>query len=1308
MATIILGAVGGAIGSGLGGSVLGLSAAAIGQAAGATIGNVIDQRVLGGGSQAVETGRVDRLRLTGASEGAPVPRVWGRTRVGGQVIWASRFIENASTSRVGGRKTGTRVTQYSYSVNIAIALCEGEIVGVGRIWADGAELASDRLALRVYTGREDQLPDPRIEAIEGPGQAPAYRGIAYVVIEDLDLAPFGGRVPQFTFEVLRSASGAEVPDLMGGVQAVALIPGTGEASLSTRPAEAGRSGRTLPDLPDAVMPALEAAVDGKRPINVNTPTGRTDMEVALGQLTTELPNCRSVLLVVSWFGNDLRCGSCAVRPKVELASDGPAWHVCGLDRGDAETLATIAGRVVYGGTPSDHTVREGIAALHAAGQKVVFYPFLLMEQMEGNILPDPWSGALAQPALPWRGRITTSVAPGRPGSPDRSAVAEAEVAAFFGTVQPDDFAIRGDRIVYSGPSDDWGFRRFILHYAWLARSAGGVDAFCVGSEMRSLTQIRGAGDRFPAVQAFRKLAADVRTILGPDVKISYAADWSEYFGYQSPEGTHYFHLDPFWADDAVDFIGIDNYLPLSDWRDGDDHLDAAAGWKSVHELEYLQENVAGGEYYDWYYRDAAARHAQVRTPIEDGEQGRPWRFRPKDLIGWWSNPHEGPDGPTPWVPQSKPIWFTELGCPAVDRGTNQPNVFFDPKSSESLLPHYSDGRRDDTIQQQYHRAMIAHWRKSENNPISPVYGGPMVDMSRAHVWAWDARPFPAFPALTEVWSDGPNWRLGHWITGRTASQPLASVVAEICRSAGVTAIDVRGVHGLVRGLRVASTDSARSVLQILMLAYGLEVAERDGQLVFFMRGSPAREVLVPDLVGARDGGAIELVREADADVAGRIRVIHVEAEGDFDIRAVEAALADDPGALAVQSDLPVVLLPSEAQGIAERWLAEARVARDTLRLTLPPSSRLGAGDVFALDLPEGRREWRIDRVDLMGAQEVTAVRVESGLHLASDQPGPLPRLRPFATVTPLLPIFMELPLLTGTEDPRAPHLAVTAATWSGSAAVFAAPPDQPFTLVREIEGRAALGITQNPLAWAASGRWDRGAPLLVRMLGASLRSASPTAVLAGANAMAIGSGASGPWEVFQFATAELVGPNLWAVSMRLRGQAGTEVDMPEAWPEGSMVVLLDAAVAQVPLPPALRGVPLKYRVGPAALAYDERGYVELEVAFEPIGLRPYAPAHLRIFRREDGALSFSWIRRTRLGGDDWSGEDVPLAEGTERYRVQVRKDGAVLRQVDVPMPGWTYDIAAQAQDGVTRPLSIAVAQLSLDFGPGPFTEIVIP
>ena len=150
MATIALSAAGMALGGSMGGSVLGLSMATIGRAAGAALGRRIDQQILGGGSETVEHGRLDRFRLTGAAEGADIAQVYGRMRVSGQVIWASDFLEDTTTTGGGkGSPSQPKTTTYSYSVSLAIALGEGEIARIGRIWADGTEIAPDTLNLRV-------------------------------------------------------------------------------------------------------------------------------------------------------------------------------------------------------------------------------------------------------------------------------------------------------------------------------------------------------------------------------------------------------------------------------------------------------------------------------------------------------------------------------------------------------------------------------------------------------------------------------------------------------------------------------------------------------------------------------------------------------------------------------------------------------------------------------------------------------------------------------------------------------------------------------------------------------------------------------------------------------------------------------------------------------------------------------------------------------------------------------------------------------------------------------------------------------
>lgn len=209
MATLLLSAAGAALGGGFGGSFIGLGTAALGKALGATVGSIIDQRLMGVGSEPVESGRVERFRVMGSSEGAAIPRVWGRVRLAGQIIWSSRFLEHVNTNDVGGKGGGgATVREYSYTVSLAIALCEGPVVRIGRIWADGQPLEQKNLNWRLHEGTEEQIPDPLIAAIEGAEEAPTYRGTAYVVFDNLDLTPFGKPDPAVQLRGLPASRGA--------------------------------------------------------------------------------------------------------------------------------------------------------------------------------------------------------------------------------------------------------------------------------------------------------------------------------------------------------------------------------------------------------------------------------------------------------------------------------------------------------------------------------------------------------------------------------------------------------------------------------------------------------------------------------------------------------------------------------------------------------------------------------------------------------------------------------------------------------------------------------------------------------------------------------------------------------------------------------------------------------------------------------------------------------------------------------------------------------------------------------------------
>ncbi len=360
---------------------------------------------------------------------------------------------------------------------------------------------------------------------------------------------------------------------------------------------------------------------------------------------------------------------------------GAEWAVAGLTRATAEVISTHDGGAAYGGTPSDAAVKAAIADLKARGLEVTLYPMLLMDI--------PVDNPLGQPAYPWRGRISCDPPPGAPGSPAGTSAVAAQVDAFVGSTTR--LGPAADGAALRGAGED-------------GRGGGAGDRLGNG---RDDDAARGGG-QFPLRCGAGDAGGGSAGHCGAGVKLTYAADWSEYHGLQPAEapGDKLFHLDPLWASEHIDAVGIDNYMPVADWRNGEDHADFAL-WDGPHDLGYLSANMAGGEGFDWYYASDADRLAGLRTPIADGAHGEHWVWRFKDIEGWWGNAHHNRIGgvraamPTAWVPGMKPIWFTELGCGAVDKGANQPNRFPDEKSAEDGRPWFSSGAPDALMQRQF-------------------------------------------------------------------------------------------------------------------------------------------------------------------------------------------------------------------------------------------------------------------------------------------------------------------------------------------------------------------------------------------------------------------------------------------------------------------------------------------------------------------------------------------------------------------------------------------------------------------------------
>ncbi len=1265
MATLLFQAAGATLGG-----LFGPFGAMLGRAVGALAGSAVDRSLLGGMTK-IPGARLNDGRVPGAEEGTAMSRVYGTARVGGTLIWATRFEEDVSVERAGGKASGPRVETFSYFANFAVGVCEGPIAGIRRVFADGREIDLTGIEMRVHRGTADQAPDPLILAKQGAGNAPAYRGLAYVVFERLPLDTFGNRIPILQFEVLRP-----VGSLEGKVRAVTLIPGSSEHGY------------------DPQLVTEKIAAGKARNMNRNTLVAATDWVASIDELQALCPGLERVGLVVAWFGTDLRAGQCRILPGVEVSArqeESKPWTVSGIAREDAYVVSRVEGRPAYGGTPSDASVIAAIRDLKARGIEVYLYPFLMMDVPIDNTLPDPYGGARQAP-YPWRGRVTC-----HPPSADGTVLARDQVNAFVGAAGAGSFAVSGETI--TGPTGDEGFRRLILHYALLAEAAGGVDGFLIGSEMRGLTWLRDGSGAFPFVDALGTLAGDVRAILRPGTKITYGADWSEYFGYQPPDGSGEvrYHLDPLWASPAIDAVGIDNYMPLSDWQNADTLAGNPDGFRHCEDMAAMRAMIAGGEGFDWYYPDAAARVARERVLITDGMAGKPWVFRYKDLESWWGNRHyeRGPGGAelsghTAWVPRSKPIWFTELGCPAVDKGPNQPNVFVDPKSSENALPYHSGGARNDSIQRRFLDVHHGWWQG----------GGPeagMVDPGHVFIWTWDARPYPAFPEDTALWSDGLNWQRGHWLNARLGAGTVADVIAAILKDHGFHDFDVSGVAGDLSGFVQADQTSARALIEPLMEAFQIDALEANGRLVFRSRLKSALPPAQISVLAERPEEALfEESRGHLSDFAGEAILDHFDDSGTYARVTARSRRMAGENDRVLRLALPAVLHAGAAAASVEAALRDQRAGQRRLTFRLPPTAMgVTPGDIVRLaDGPEGR-------FLVTGITDGLVREVEARAIAAGESPAPLlldGRGRAVGGAGPgpsdgFAPdvVFLDLPVLGSGGAQDFARVAAYAQPWR-SMIVSSSGGSEGYRSRVRLDRPARIGTLVAPLAAGVVGRFDPGRAVVLDLPSGGLSAVETLAMLNGANRLAIRAG-NGAWEIIGFAGASEIAPGRWRLTGLLRALNGTEDAMASGHAAGARAVVLDDAVVPLGLDVEEVGRPSNWLVEPVGMTPGQAG--PFVFAGGERALTPLAPVHLRGQRNLDGAVRLSWIRRGRIDSDSWLAAEIPLDEPVEAYRLDILSGETAVRSVETPAPVFTYPVVQELADfgAPQAALSIRVRQL---------------
>jgi hypothetical protein len=302
---------------------------------------------------------------------------------------------------------------------------------------------------------------------------------------------------------------------------------------------------------------------------------------------------------------------------------------------------------------------------------------------------------------------------------------------------------------------------------------------------------------------------------------------------------------------------------------------------------------------------------------------------------------------------------------------------------------------------------------------------------------------------------------------------------------------------------------------------------------------------------------------------------------------------------------------------------------------------------------------------------------------------------------------MDLPLLTSSADEHGLWVAAFADPWPNGLSVYRKSGER-FELNRTVAQSSVMGETLDILPAGPLGRRDRAAKLRVDLYRGALQSIDAEDLLNGGNLAAVGDTENG-FEIIQFETANLVGASTYEISRLLRGQLGSSSEMLDERPAGATFVLLDKSVTQLAMSGADLGLSITWRTGPASRSHGDVTYRDDVIL--PLGraLRPLPPCRLQARRLSSGDVRFTWLRQTRIDGDSWELAEVPLAESSEQYLLEIMDGTEVKRTVTVGEASYVYAEADQLTDFGALPASIAIriSQLSATYGKGAISQATL-
>ena len=556
---------------------------------------------------------------------------------------------------------------------------------------------------------------------------------------------------------------------------------------------------------------------------------------------------------------------------------------------------------------------------------------------------------------------------------------------------------------------------------------------------------------------------------------------------------------------------------------------------------------------------------------------------------------------------------------------------------------------------------------------------------------------------------------------------LRDIVTEECALAGIPSsdIDLTGlVNSDVRGYRVSSVCSVRSVLEQLQAAFPFDVIQSGYKVKFKSRGG-ASVVTVPEAdLGAHTGNdtpsRFVLTTEMPSQVPAKVTFSFLNADREYDPDQQSAAFTAQDVKNSYTVSLPLVMTPTEALQAADVLLRKEQVERTvTGTFYLPPSDdyrKLEAADVIDV-VAQGRTYTvRLTKVTQLADGRVecdgklTASAAYTSTALAQDS------LVTGQTLVPLVGssrlVLLDIPRMSADQDVYglvAGMYGFTSA-WTGGIALRSDDSGETFNAVSGFDSKTEVFTVSNTPATVLPYTVDTATALTATPVfsGADLFSITETQLYAFGNVAAYG--ADGRWEIVAFKTV-VDNTGTYAIRDLLRGLYGTEWAMALHAADDNLVMLDYDALEFIGMPATSINSPRLWRGVTSGAAIDSA--TDIADTYEAINFKPYAPVDFTGWRTAlEGNWIFSFEPRSRTPVELFSGLSTPSDETVSSYELDIYSNSGfsvVVRTLTSSTPSFSYSAAQQTADFGSVQLTLYVKgyQVSSAIGRGfPLTATI--